>query len=91
MKSVRRPFPFDAAFNAICKRDKISQKEAADKLGISASHLSDLMAGRKRLSIPLALRFEKHFGLDALTLLEWQLAEDVKQVRDCEKESGDEG
>ena len=81
MKSVRRPFPFDAAFNAICKKEKVSQAKAAERLDISPQRLSDVLAGRKRLSIPLALRFEKRFGLDALTLLEWQLAEDVKEAR----------
>ena len=89
MKSVTRPFPFDAAFNAICKREGVSQRRAAKKLAISATHLSDVLAGRKRLSVPLAIRFEEEFGLDALTILEWQLAEDVRQARWAnKKESG---
>jgi plasmid maintenance system antidote protein VapI len=81
MRSAQRAFPFDAAFHAICKKEKVSQMKAADRLKISPQRLCDVLAGRKRLSIPLALRFEKHFGLDALTLLLWQLEEDVKEAR----------
>lgn len=85
MRSAKQPFPFDAAFNAICKRDRISQRKAADDLGISPQRLSDVLAGRKRLSIPLALRFEDRFGLDAQTLLEWQITQDISRVRAATK------
>lgn len=81
MRPARQRFPFDAAFTAICKKEKVSQKAAAKRLGIGPSHLSDILAGRKRLSPAHALRFEEEFGLDAQTLLEWQAAEDLARAR----------
>ena len=47
MQPAQQRFPFDAAFTAICKKEKVSQKAAAKRLGIGASHLSDILAGRK--------------------------------------------
>ena len=50
----------------------ISQKQLADKLGISPSLLSELLNGKRALNAPTALLVEAALGLPAAPLLSLQ-------------------
>ena len=55
--------------------------EVAANLGISRQNMSQLLNGHASLTAPMALRFEKAFGISADTLLRMQVAFDLAQVR----------
>ena len=50
----------------------ITQKEFARMLGMQASHLSEVLRGKRALSAELALKMEKAIGIPAKTLLNAQ-------------------
>ncbi len=50
----------------------IKQKEFAQMLGMQASHLSEVLRGKRALSAELALKMEKAIGIPAKTLLNAQ-------------------
>ena len=50
----------------------ITQKEFARMLGMQASHLSEVLRGKRTLSAELALKMEKAIGIPAKTLLNAQ-------------------
>ena len=62
--------------------------EVAANLGISRQNMSQLLNGHASLTAPMALRFEKAFGISADTLLRMQVAFDLAQVRLREGELG---
>ena len=62
--------------------------EVAANLGISRQNMSQLLNGHASLTAPMALRFEKAFGISADTLLRMQVAYDLAQVRLREGELG---
>ena len=62
--------------------------EVAANLGISRQNMSQLLNGHAALTAPMALRFEKAFGISADTLLRMQVAYDLAQVRLREGELG---
>jgi addiction module HigA family antidote len=50
----------------------ITQKEFARMLGMQASHMSEVLRGKRTLSAELALKMEKAIGIPAKTLLNAQ-------------------
>lgn len=50
----------------------ITQKEFARMLGMQASHLSEVLRGKRALSAELALKMEKAVGIPSKTLLNAQ-------------------
>ena len=55
--------------------------EVAAHLGISRQNMSMLLNGHSSLTAPMALRFEKAFGISADTMLRMQAAYDLAQAR----------
>lgn len=55
--------------------------EVAANLGISRQNISVLLNGHASLTAPMALRFEKAFGISADTLLRMQAGYDLAQAR----------
>lgn len=59
----------------------ISLTKLAAHLGVSRQALGAVINGRAKLSVMMALRFEKAFGIKADMLLRMQVAYDLAQVR----------
>ena len=59
---------------------------AAEKLGVSRQAMSSLLNGRAGISVEMAIRFEKAFGLRADSLLRMQAAHDLAEARRHEKD-----
>ena len=60
----------------------ITQKEFAKMLGIQASHLSEVLNGKRVLTTDLAIKIEKAIGLPAKTLLSAQTQYDLESAKD---------
>ena len=60
----------------------ITQKEFAKTLGIQASHLSEVLTGKRVLTTDLAIKIEKAIGLPAKTLLAAQTLHDLESAKD---------
>ena len=58
----------------------ITQKEFARMLGMQASHLSEVLRGKRALSAELALKMEKAIGIPAKTLLNAQTQYELETV-----------
>ena len=59
--------------DAIKKRmdaENIKQKEAAQKLGISESRISELLSGKRALNLNLVKRLRDNFGISADFILD---------------------
>lgn len=72
---------FAKSFLVACRKAKVTQKGAAELLGISAAYLSDVLSGRRKVSIPLALKVEKAFGINAERVLIRQLRDELEDAR----------
>jgi HTH-type transcriptional regulator/antitoxin HigA len=59
------------------KERGVSQKEFAKAVGISASHLSEILNGSRKISLSLAENTEDLLGISSRTLLDMQLAYDI--------------
>lgn len=59
----------------------ITQKEFAKKLGIQASHLSEVLNGKRALSTVLAVKIEETIGLPAKLLLSAQTQYDLESAK----------
>lgn len=60
----------------------LSQRQAAERLGISDQYISDVVLGRRGISIDLALRLERICGPDtAMCWLLLQLRHDLAEAR----------
>lgn len=55
----------------------ISQKVFAKAIGVGQSYLSDILSGRRRLSLPLAQQIESLLGISSRSLLDLQTASDI--------------
>ena len=62
-----------------------SQLETARRLGISASYMSDLLRGRRRLTAKMAIRLEYVFGIPAMVLMHAQAEAQLAAARAKEK------
>ena len=60
--------------------------EAAKGLGVTRQALSDVLNGRSRVSVDMAIRFSKAFGSTPDFWLRLQMAYDLWQARDRVKE-----
>ena len=65
---------------------EISQKFAAEAMSIPASRLTDIIHGRKRVSIDTAMSLERFFGIRASLWLSIQQDHELKMA---EKEKGE--
>ena len=63
------------------KRRGWSQREIARRLGISASYMSDLLHGRRRLTSKTAIRIEYALGIHAMILLHAQAEAQLAAAR----------
>ena len=59
----------------------ITQKEFAKMLGIQASHLSEVLNGKRALSTDLAVKIEEAIGLPAKLLLSAQAQYDLESAK----------
>ena len=60
--------------------------DLADRLGVSRQSMSKLLNGHQGLSVEMAIRFEKAFGLSAATLMRMQSAHELAEAREREDE-----
>ena len=58
----------------------ISQKQLAGMLGVQASHLSEVLNGKRPLTTDLAVKIEKAIGLSAKILLSAQTQYDLESA-----------
>lgn len=56
---------------------RISQKEFAKAVGVGESHLSDILSGRRRITLSFAKKTEDLLGIDARLILDMQTANDI--------------
>ena len=61
---------------------KISQKSFAKMLGVQASHLSEVLNGKRALTTDLAMKIENAIGLPAKVLLSAQTQYDLESAKD---------
>ena len=60
---------------------KLVKKDFAKQLGILPHHLSELFAGKRHISAPLAVKLEKVLGISAEYWLRLQTSYDLQQAR----------
>lgn len=60
---------------------KILKKDFAALIDLQPSHLSDLLKGKRHVSAKLALKLEKHLGINAAFWLRVQMAYDLFIVK----------
>lgn len=81
MRRDREPNAVSRWIKAEIERRGLSVTEAAEQLQITRPSLSNVINGRRALSISLALQLERAFGMNALRLLTRQLFDEVLAVR----------
>ena len=59
----------------------ILQKDFAKLLDLRPSHLNELIKGKRHVSALIALKLEKHLGIDAGFWMRLQVDYDLKQAR----------
>lgn len=59
---------------------RLTQSDAAERLGVTRVALNNLLNGKSALSPEMAIRFEKAFGMSAKTLLRMQAAHDLARA-----------
>ncbi len=64
----------------------ISVAEGARALGVSRQALSNLVNGKSRMSVEMAVRLEKAFAFTARTWIQLQAAYDIARAREREDE-----
>ena len=64
----------------------ISVTQGAKALGVSRQALSNLVNGKSRMSVEMAVRLEKAFGFTAKTWIHLQTAYDIARAREREDE-----
>lgn len=69
----------------LLEREGKNVTEVAELVGMSRPSLSQVLNGAAGLSIPLALKLESAFGVDARTILVGQLYEDIQREIDRQK------
>ena len=63
------------------KKSRCTQKEVAQALQISEQYLSDILSGKRTISVHVALRLESVLGLDATKLLHDQVIDELREAR----------
>lgn len=64
--------------------NSMQQSELAYQLGISQTYLSDILQGRRSISVFVALQLERVLKLDARELLIAQVDEELKKAKGAE-------
>ncbi len=59
------------------KERRISQKEFAKAVGVGESHISDILSGRRRITLSLAKKIEELLGIDSKIILDMQTANEI--------------
>ena len=59
----------------------INSKDAADRMGVSRSYLSEVLNNKKQVGPALALKLESMFGLCAIDILTKQAKDTLKHER----------
>ena len=62
----------------------LSQKELAEKLGISAPNLNEIARGRRSVSVKTAKKLEGVFGIPAAVWAVYQSMEDIREYEEEE-------
>ena len=73
-EDVHYPFPppevvFSEAIKESLHKQKLTQREAAAMLGISAPHFSEIVRGKTEPSLPLARNISRKLGIPAEVVL----------------------
>lgn len=71
------------AIKAQLRKRRLSVTAAAERLGIGRPALSHVINGNAELSVSLALKLERAFGMNARRLLNHQLAEQIRAAREA--------
>ena len=86
-KRNESPMPFMAVSPGMMikpelEERKISQKSFAKMLGVQASHLSEVLNGKRALTTDLAMKIESAIGLPAKVLLSAQTQYELESAKD---------
>ena len=67
---------------------RVSQKEFAKAVGVGESHISDILSGRRRITLSLAKKIEELLGIDSKIILDMQTVNElVCKNNDCSDSS----
>lgn len=67
---------------------RISQKEFAKAVGVGESHISDILSGRRRITLSLAKKIEELLGIDSKIIWDLQMANEIVCINsDCSDRS----
>lgn len=72
--------------NTLLEQGKCSQSDVARSIGVPRQLLSYVLAGRRELSLPLALKLESYFNLPEGTLLKIQAEDSIHKYKQQTKE-----
>lgn len=73
-----QPSPVGIRLKAELKKRGVSQKKFAEQLGMSPSHLSDIVRGSRPLSLKTAIILQKNIGIPAKEWMEMQLTHNLE-------------
>ena len=68
-------------FKKKCIDAGITSGEAAERMGVSKSYLSEVLNEKKLVGTSLALKLESEFGFNAMEILSKQVKDDLKKER----------
>ena len=85
MKTIPRINPAIQLLKDELKHRIISQTQLAAECAVSKGMISDILHGRKRISLEMALKLEAFLGIKANIWLEAQLNYEIQQARQCLK------
>ena len=57
----------------------ISQKEAAEKIGVAPPWLNDIIKGKGKVSTKIAKKLETLFGVPAIIWMTWQAVDELNK------------
>ena len=57
----------------------ISQKEAAEKIGVAPSWLNDIIKGKGKVSTKIAKKLETLFGVPAIVWITWHSVDELNK------------
>ena len=57
----------------------ISQKEAAEKIGVAPPCLNDIIKGKRKVSTKIAKKLETLFGVPAIVWMTWQFVYELNK------------
>lgn len=66
----------------------LTKKEVADKMGISATVLSEIMSGKRNITTATAIKIEQVLGINALFFLSMQMRYDYYTLKNEQRKIG---